>query len=152
MELLLEFDEPNIQETGKGLSGYEIKKIIPQLKKEHEWLKLTYSQCLQQVCLNLGIAFNNFFEKRAKYPNFKSKCALQSIQYPQNVKVAENHLTLPKIGDVSAIVHRTVEGKIKTVTISKNCSNQYFAAILFDDGKDKPESNKDGKAIGIDWG
>ena len=48
-------------DTGKGLSGYEVKKLIPQLKKEHEWLSLAYSSCLQQVCLNLGVAFNNFF-------------------------------------------------------------------------------------------
>ncbi|MGL6136449.1 MAG: helix-turn-helix domain-containing protein, partial [Planktothrix sp.] len=26
------------KETGKGLSGYEVKKIIPTLKKEYEWL------------------------------------------------------------------------------------------------------------------
>lgn len=25
------------KETGKGLSGYEVKKLIPQLKKEHNW-------------------------------------------------------------------------------------------------------------------
>ena len=140
------------QETGKGLSGYEIKKIIPQLKKEHEWLSLTYSQCLQQVCLNLGVAFNNFFEKRAKYPKFKSKHGKQSIQYPQNVKIADSQLILPKIGKVSAIIHREIEGKIKTVTITKNCSEQYFAAILFEDGKEKPESIAEGKAIGIDLG
>ncbi|HAZ43703.1 MAG TPA: transposase [Cyanobacteria bacterium UBA11369] len=138
--------------TGKGLSGYDVKKLIPQLKKEYEWLALTYSQCLQQVCLNLGVAFNNFFEKRAKYPRFKSKHGKQSIQYPQNVKVANNCLTLPKIGQVSAIVHRPIDGKVKTVTISKNCSSQYFAAILFDDGKDKPLSKVEGKAIGIDLG
>ena len=76
-------------DTNKGLSGYDIKKQIPQLKKEHEWLKLTYSQCLQQVCLNLGIAFNNFFEKRARYPRFKSKHGKQSIHYPQNVKIKD---------------------------------------------------------------
>jgi putative transposase len=140
------------KETGKGLSGYDVKKLIPQLKKEYDWLGLTYSQCLQQVCLNLGVAFNNFFEKRAKYPNFKSKHGKPSIQYPQNVKVAETYLTLPKIGDVLAIIHRSIEGKVKTVTISKNSSNQYFAAILFDDGKDKPEPSTDGKAIGIDLG
>ncbi|QSV54693.1 MAG: IS200/IS605 family element transposase accessory protein TnpB [Dolichospermum sp. UKL201] len=140
------------QETGKGLSGYEIKKIIPQLKKEHEWLSLTYSQCLQQVCLNLGVAFNNFFEKRAKYPMFKSKHGKQSIQYPQNVKITDNQLILPKIGKVSAIIHREIEGKIKTVTITKNCSEQYFAAILFEDGKEKPELIAEGKAIGIDLG
>ncbi|WP_041740739.1 RNA-guided endonuclease InsQ/TnpB family protein [Calothrix sp. PCC 6303] len=140
------------KETGKGLSGYAVKKIIPQLKKEYEWLTSTYSQCLQQVCLNLGVGFNNFFEKRAKYPRFKSKHSKQSIQYPQNVKIADDYLSLPKIGNVSAIIHRPIDGKVKTVTISKNCSNQYFAAILFDDGKDKPESNTQGKAIGIDLG
>lgn len=53
---------------------------------------------------------------------------------------------------MSAIIHRPTEGKIKTVTVSKNCSNQYFAAILLDDGKDKPNSKADGKVIGIDLG
>lgn len=140
------------KETGKGLSGYDVKKIIPQLKKEHEWLSKTYSQCLQQTCLNLGVGFNNFFEKRAEYPSFKSKHGKQSIQYPQNIKVNEETLTIPKIGDVKAIIHRPIEGKIKTVTISKNCSNQYFAAILFDDGTEKPESSMEGSAIGVDVG
>ncbi len=140
------------QDTGKGLSGYAVKKQIPQLKKEHEWLKLTYSQCLQQVCLNLGVAFNNFFERRAKYPRFKAKHGKQSIHYPQNVKVLKCYLKLPMIGDVKAIFHREIEGKIKTVTVSLNKSGQYFAAILFEDGKDKPEINKEGKSVGIDLG
>ena len=139
-------------DTGLGLSGYEVKKQIPQLKKEHEWLKLTYSQCLQQVCLNLGVAFNNFFERRAKYPKFKSKHGKQSIQYPQNVIRIEGKLRLPKIGDVKAIFHRPIEGKFKTVTVSKNKAGQYFAAILFDDGKEKPLSASSGKNIGIDLG
>ncbi len=139
-------------ETGKGLSGYQVKKLIPELKKEHEWLSLAYSACLQQVCLNLGVAFNNFFEKRGKYPRFKSKHGKQSIQYPQNVKVFDKYLKIPKIGDVKAILHRPLEGKIKTVTISKNCAEQYFAAILVEDGKEKPELKTEGKAIGIDLG
>ena len=140
------------KDTGKGLSGYDVKKQIPALKKEHEWLKLTYSQCLQQVCLNLGVAFNNFFERRAKYPKFKSKHGKQSIGYPQNVKMLESSINLPKIGDVKAVIHRRVEGKIKTVTISKNCCDDYYASILFDDGQEKPEEKLDGKAIGIDLG
>jgi putative transposase len=139
-------------DTGKGLSGYDVKKLIPQLKKEYEWLSLAYSSCLQQVCLNLGVAFNNFFEKRASYPKFKSKHGRQSIQYPQNVKVLKDCLSIPKIGEVKAVIQRTIQGKIKTVTISKNCSNQYFASVLFEDGKQKPDSNTDGKAIGIDLG
>ena len=150
------------KDTGKGLSGYAVKKQIPQLKKEHQWLKLTYSQCLQQVCLNLGVAFNNFFERRAKYPRFKSKHGKQSIQYPQNVKKVENCLRLPKIGDVKAVFHRHIKGEIKTVTVSKNKAGQYFASILFDDGKSPPAPRNSGgarqcggiggKNIGIDLG
>jgi putative transposase len=140
------------KDTGKGLSGYDVKKQIPVLKKQHDWLKLTYSQCLQQVCLNLGVAFNNFFERRAKYPKFKSKHDKQSIQYPQNVKVLESSISLPKIGDIKAVIHRPIEGKVKTVTISKNCCDDYYASILFDDGQEKPEEKLEGKAIGIDLG
>lgn len=140
------------KDTGFGLSGYAVKKQIPQLKKEHEWLKLTYSQCLQQVCLNLGVAFNNFFERRNSYPRFKSKHGKQSIQYPQNVKRVNDCLRLPSIGDVKAVFHRSVEGKFKTVTVSKNKAGQYFAAILFDDGQEKPKSVDEGKNIGIDLG
>ena len=141
-------------DTGKGLSGYDIKALIPKLKKqkEYEWLKLTYSQCLQQVCLNLGVAFKNFFEKRAKYPRFKSKHKKQSIQYPQNVTILEGKINLPKIGEVVAVIHRPIEGKVKTVTVSRNSCYQYYASILIDDKKDIPKESKEGKAIGIDLG
>ena len=140
------------KETGKGLSGYDVKKNLPALKEEYEWLGLTYSQCLQQVCLNLGVAFNNFFERRAGYPSFKSKHNKQSLQFPQNVKVLESCLKLPKIGEVKAVIHRPIEGKIKTVTISKNRCDQYYASILVEDGKEKPSASIEGKAVGIDLG
>ncbi len=142
------------KETGKGLSGYEVKKLLPGLKKQEEtaWLSETYSMCLQQVCLNLGIAFNNFFERRASYPRFKSRHGKQSLQYPSNVKIEEGYLKVPKIGLVFAKIHRPIEGKLKTVTITKNCCEQYYASILFEDGKDQPESSIEGKAIGIDLG
>jgi len=140
------------KETSKGLSSYDIKKQLPELKKELEWLTLTYSQCLQQVCINLGTAFKNFFEKRSRYPRFKSKHGKQSIQYPQNVKIGGNFLKLPKIGEVKAVIHRAIEGKVKTVTVSRNDSRQYHASILFDDGKEKPSPSTEGKAVGVDLG
>ncbi|NES85530.1 MAG: IS200/IS605 family element transposase accessory protein TnpB [Moorea sp. SIO2B7] len=142
------------KETGKGLSGYDVKKLLPQFKKQEEtaWLSETYSQCLQQVCLNLGVAFKNFFERRAKYPNFKSKHGQQSLQYPSNVSIKDDCLKVPKIGLIDAKFHRPIEGKIKTVTITKNCCNQYFASILCDEGKEKPLPSSEGKAVGIDLG
>jgi putative transposase len=138
------------RDTGKGLSAYTVKMLLPGLKQEHEWLKESYSQCLQSAVLNLSQAFVNFFEGRAKYPKFKSKHGRQSIQYPQNVKLEEGRLILPKIGSVLAKVHRPIEGKIKTVTISINPDGRYFAALCLDDGSENPVT--EGKAVGIDLG
>ncbi|MBE9142509.1 RNA-guided endonuclease InsQ/TnpB family protein [Planktothrix mougeotii] len=139
--------------TGKGLSRKDIQGLLPQLKKEYLWLKDAYSQCLQVVALNLSIAYKNFFEKRTRLPRFKSKHGRQSISYPQNVKFEGDYLKLPgQVGLIYCRRHREIEGKIKTVTISKNPDGKYYASILVDDGKEIPKSSTLGKAIGIDLG
>jgi putative transposase len=141
------------KETGKGLSRYDLQSQLPSLKKEYQWLGDTYSQCLQVVCLNLSRAFINFFEKRSEYPRFKSKDGKQSLAYPQNVKLGDDYIELPnKFGKIYAKIHRPIEGKIKTVTITKNKANQYYASILFEDGKEEPKPSTEGKAIGLDMG
>lgn len=140
------------KETGKGLSQQGMNDRLPVLKKEFEWLAEPYSQVLQSVSLNLSRAFINFFEGRAKFPNFKSKHGKQSIQYPQNVKITDEGLKLPKIGIVPAKIHRTFDGKLKTVTVSLTPSGKYFASLLFDDEQPGVEKSIDGKAVGIDLG
>ena len=140
-------------ETGKGLGQFALNARLPELKKEYGWLAETHSQVLQSVSLNLSRAFVNFFERRAKYPNFKSKHGKQTIQYPQGVKIVEGRkLFLPKIGHVRAVVHREIAGTIKTVTISKTPTGKYFASILTETGLDAPVISFDGKILGIDVG
>jgi putative transposase len=142
------------QETGKGVTAMSMKKSIPLWKKEFEWLSECYSQCLQQSVLNLGVAFRNFFDGRAGYPTFKKRQGKQSIQYPANVKfLGGDEIKFPgKLSVVKAIVHRPINGEIRTVTVSKNPDGRYFASILVEDGVDKPEACKDGDVIGIDLG
>ena len=121
------------KETGKGLSRSGLNALLPNLKKENKWLKTeVYSQSLQQTSLNLSRAFINFFEKRAKFPRFKSKQRKQSVGFPQSVKIEEDWIKLPKIGLVKAVFDRRYVGKIKTVTISKYSSDKYFAAIIYE--------------------
>ncbi len=138
--------------TGKGLSRGYIQGLLPALKKEYEWLKEPYSQCLQVVALNLSTAYKNFFDKRAMPPRFKSKHGRQSISYPQNVKFDGDKINLPKIGLVHCQRHRDFEGDIKTVTVSRNPDGKYFVSVLVDDGKANPELAPVDKAIGIDVG
>lgn len=140
------------KDTGKGLSRSAIQGLLPNLKKEYPWLTNAYSQSLQVVALNLSTAYKNFFDKRGGFPSFKSKYGRQSISYPQNVKVGDTFIKLPIIGEVHCVIHRTLDGIVKTLTISKNTDGKYYASILVDDGLEKPESNASGKAIGLDVG
>lgn len=121
------------KETGKGLSRSGLNALLPNLKREHEWLKTeVYSQSLQQTSLNLSRAFINFFEKRAKFPRFKSKHRKQSVGFPQSVQVIDDCIKLPKIGLVKAVFERRYYGKIKTVTVAKDSSDKYFASIIYE--------------------
>ena len=115
-------------------------------------VKTNLFQSLQSVCLNLSRAFVNFFEKRARYPRFKSRHGKQSLIYPQNVKLAKSKFYFPKLDWIDAVIHRPIEGAIRTVTISKNCAEQYYASVMFEDGKEKPKPNIKGKVIGLDLG
>ncbi len=141
------------KETGKGLGQFALNKRLPELKKEYPWLAETHSQVLQAVSLNMSRAFVNFFERRAKYPKFKSKHGKQSIQYPQGVKLVDGcKIFLPKIGNVKAVIHREIIGTIRTVTVSRNPAGQYFASVLTEDGAALPKVLLDGKIIGVDVG
>jgi putative transposase len=142
------------KETGKGISALTMKKQIPVWKKEHEWLKECYSQCLQQSLLNLSQAFINFFDGRAGYPTFKTRPSRQSLQYPQNVKVlSDNEIKFPgNLGVVKAKIHRDIKGALKTVTLSKMADGRYYASLLIENDNPQPVASSDGKAIGIDLG
>ncbi|WP_375512111.1 RNA-guided endonuclease InsQ/TnpB family protein [uncultured Nostoc sp.] len=142
------------KDTGKGLSKVAMDKLLPGLKKEYEWLGLAYSQVLQRVTFNLSSAFVNFFEGRAKFPNFKCKDGKQSIQYPQNVKLIpkDSVIKFPgNLGIVKAMFHQELpDAKFTTVTILRNADGRYYASILFNQ-EDKPVvAIRD--AIGIDLG
>lgn len=140
------------QETGKALKLAAYKGMLPQLKTEFPWLKEDcYSAVLQCVAINLNKAYTNFFQGRAKFPQFKSKQGKQSIQYPQNVLVKGGCLAVPKIGEIKAVFHREITGAIKTVTISKTPSDKYFASILCKTEDSNHEVHGD-KILGIDLG
>jgi len=142
------------KETGKGLRQSALNALLPGLKKAEDtkWLAECYSQVLQATTLNLTTAYKNFFDKRAGFPRFKSKQGKQSIQYPQNVKIVDGCVKLPgNIGIVKAKIHRPIEGKIKTITVSKTPSGRYFASILTEvEGENSTIS--EGKIYGIDLG
>ncbi len=140
------------QETGFGMTYCQMAKDLTQLKKlsDYNWLTESTAATLQQALKNLESAFKNFFEKRAKFPKFKSKHKKQSIRYPESCSIKKGGLKLPKIGVVKAKITRQITGKIKSVTLSKTSTDKYFACLLFET-EDKATINKS-KISGIDLG
>lgn len=153
----LETKIQHYQQTKKSLSRYELSNgLLINEKREHDWLRLPYSQTLQMTLTNLDIAFTKFFRKQAGFPKFKSRRDKQSVQYPQNVRVDWENSTIyfPKIKEVRAKLSRRFEGKIKTCTLSKTKTEKYFVSILVE----TPEtitaklSVMEETAVGVDLG
>ena len=148
----------NAYETDKtSLSCYDLNKLLPNLKKENEWLKEVNAQSLQQTQKHLDSAFTRFFREKKGFPKFKSrKNPVQSFSVPQNYKVDfdNNRVRLPKIGWIKTKLSKTFEGILKTATVSMTVTGKFFISILVEDERDNPRKEPFGHdtTIGIDVG
>ena len=131
-------------------------KTQKELKADYEWLSEVSAAALQQKFNDFNEFKKQFFSKSRKkkidFPSFKKKNNRQSFRLPnQKFKVIGNKIQLEKIGKVKMVVDRELpEGKLMSVTVSKNPSGQYFASILIETEINyKPITNKE---VGIDLG
>ena len=93
------------------------------------------------------------YTKQTKYPKFKNKHSRQSFTYAYP-RIKDNHLWLPKHKSwIKFSDGRTIEGKLKKVTISKDPDGTYWASILAEQDYVVPDKPKVlGKTAGIDLG
>lgn len=130
---LLELSIEEYKQTGKFILGFSLTNKLVELKKEFPWLKEINSQSLQQASMNLAAAFKNRFSKKRKkqagFPKFKCKTTGSSFSVPQHFTIKQNQIKLPKIGWISCKTHRKLEGKVKSITISKDV-DIWFVSIL----------------------
>lgn len=139
------------KETGKIL-----KNTPAQYKKEYEWLKEIDSLALANAQMNLNKAYKNFFrDKSVGFPKYKSK-KTNRFSYTTNnqngtISLDGNYIKIPKLKTkVKIVLHRQFKGLIKSATISRNPSNQYYISILVD--TENIQLSKNNNKIGIDLG
>ena len=135
----------------------QTSKMLTELKRtdEFEFLKTCDSVALQTSLKDLDKAFKNFFNKRAKYPHFKSKhnhrqsYRTLNVNNGRSVRVENKHIKLPKVGWVK--IRQTVKNaNIRYATVVKAPSGKYFA-VLTVEFEPKSRQNKGGQ-VGIDVG
>ena len=143
------------QSESKSVGYTQQQNQLPQMKKEFRWLKEVDSTSLQMSLRNLDKAFKNFFrDKKVGFPKFKSKKIGKksyTVNYVNNnIGVKKNSIKLPKLKWVSVKVHRFVEGRIISATISKTPINKYYVSIITE-SEIEPMPTKEGN-VGIDLG
>jgi putative transposase len=111
--------------TGTGVTYYDQKKDLPEIKELREEYKDIHSQVLQDVMLRLDKAMKAFF-RRVKggeipgFPRFQGRNRYDSFTYPQGgYSLSEKHVTLSKIGKLRVNLHREIQGTIKTATVKR---------------------------------
>lgn len=135
-----------------------------------EWLSEVYSHSLQAMLRNLDEAFKRFYKAKREgkavpiirngkptgrlmyEPRFKSKKDIeQSITFPDNVRVVDGKLVLPKFKlPIKMKMHRPLGGRICHATVSRNTTGKYYVSILCEEEMQMPPTASG--EIGIDLG
>ena len=131
-------------------------------------MKEVSSAALQQARMDCDQAFVNFFKSnngsrkgKSGFPKFKSKHS--NHQSYREVMIDDSYLDfeerkvkLPKIGKVSFKDRRfptwwNRKIKLCSMTIEKNCSSQYFVAVLFEVQKAVHNAENRKESLGMDF-
>ena len=132
-------------------NGQSAQLTLLKKQEETEWLKEINSQTLQYSLKCLDQAYQNFFAKRTQFPKFKSRKSKNSFCVPQNVRVKNGKLVIPKfLEGIEMTMDRDILGSIRQCKISKTPTGKYFVSILVD--REYTPVGKTNKSVGIDMG
>ena len=139
----------------ESLKSYKYK-TEKELKVEFPFLVEASSRALQQSRINLESAYTNFFAKRNGFPKFKiKKKSAESYREPQVndfIEVKDNKIKLLKLGWVKlSYLPKDFTGKIKSVTVSKSKTNEYYVSILTEQ-ESVVKERVSNEVIGLDLG
>ncbi len=143
----------------RNANWYETKGRIPLLKEQRPSLKQLHSQVLQNVTERVDLGMQAFFrrvkagEKEAGYPRFKGFGRYDSFIYTQTGFKLDgtcSKLELSKIGKVKLVLHRPIEGVVKTVTVTRSATGKWYACFSCEVEPKRLPENK--QAVGIDVG
>jgi len=153
---LLEQRKTAYEERGETLTLYDQQATFGALKAAWPALAGVHSQVLQNVAVRLDLAFKAFF-RRVKagetpgYPRFRGSNRYDSFCYPQSgFKVEGQRVYLSKIGHVKVVLHRPLEGTVKTCCVQRASTGKWFVTFACE-VEDAPLSAT-ASAVGIDLG
>lgn len=134
--------------------------------EKYSWLEEQNTKIMKQAIRQMFVAYDRFFKLRSGFPKFKSKKDKLSALFPLDAISRRNtfetkHITLItslknikfRCSDLYFKRLQIYKDSIRSATISKTKSGNYFLSILIDIPKDEIVKFKQtGESVGIDLG
>jgi putative transposase len=148
------FDE---RKAGRGTpTSTSLNYLLPAMKARTPELEGVHSQVLQNVTKRVRSGFESYWNRRraglkSHLPRFRRADKYSSLTYPQSgFSIIDGVLKLSKIGDVKLIQHRPLEGRVKTLTVTRSPTGKWYA-LFSSEVEKKPMAGRE-KAVGLDLG
>ena len=141
-------------EVGGKPSEMSLRRQLNAIKREQfPWMFDVTKCAAQEAIIDLGAAFQSFFEKRGAYPQFKRKegkpsfCAANEVG---NFRADGKRIKLPVIGWIRMREEVRFTGPLKRATVSCE-AGRWFVSLLIDTNDVQPVAQPQA-VIGIDLG
>ncbi len=144
---------------GISLSTFSQSNELPDLKKEFAEFKQVNSQTLQETIERVGKSFQGFFSRlkligvKAGFPRFRSYHRYDSFTLKTSGwKLDGRHLKIKGIGILKLFLSQPIQGRVKTVTISRDACGDWWVSFSCDEVPEKDYPHPDAELVGIDVG
>jgi putative transposase len=142
-------------EYGKGIFAKQLSLELTSLKSEPDtlWLKEADAQVLQQALSDVDRAFDAYFNRRSRFPRFRSKKAGHfAFRIPQRVRVENGKVYVPKVDWVRIRQSREVEGKTKSATFKRDATGHWYVSLTAEFEMPDTEPSAPTNPVGVDLG
>lgn len=134
-------------------SQYSLRRQLNAIKREQfPWMLDVTKNVPQMAIIQLGVAFHNFFARRARYPRFRKKGVHERFSLTNDqFRVERKRIHIPKLGWVRMRESLRFTGHIMSATVSRS-ADRWDVSITVDapDSLLPPAENQG--AVGVDLG
>jgi putative transposase len=141
--------DPALPKPNEAALGRQLNAIK---RAQFPWMLEVTKNAPQMAIIQLGRAFQNFFEKRARYPKFRRKgiddrFTLSNDQF----RVDGKRIRIPKLGWLRMRETLRFTGRIVSASVSRTAGHWYASITVDTEDAQLPPAENQG-AVGVDFG
>jgi len=149
-----QYDAWKLDNTQPKPTQQSLRRQLNSIKREQfPWMLEVTKNAPQMAIIQLGQAFQNFFAKRARYPQFRRKGVHDRFSLTNDqFAIDGKRIRIPHLGWVRMRESLRFTGKILSATISR-VADKWYVSIAVDtqDSSHLPKAENQG-AVGVDLG